>query len=160
VSKARAIIYQAVAGGNPSTAIGVLDVKQCRGVMTINGTVSGLPPGLHGFHVHEYGDLGNGCLAAGNHYNPFKRNHGGPKSLSSRRHVGDLGSIMTPATGSTPINIRDTLTTFSGIRGIVGRAFVIHANVDDLGNGGNEGSRTTGNAGSRLACGIISFVMP
>lgn len=96
VSKARATIYQAVAGGNPSTAIGVLEVKQCRGVMTINGTVSGLPPGLHGFHVHEYGDLGNGCLAAGNHYNPFKRNHGGPKSLSSRRHVGDLGSIMTP----------------------------------------------------------------
>ncbi|KAJ1348880.1 hypothetical protein KIN20_004281 [Parelaphostrongylus tenuis] len=131
-----------------------------RHLIQINGTVNGLPPGPHGVHVHEFGDVGNGCLEAGNHYNPFKASHGGPRNPHTKRHVGDLGSIMTNATGATMVNIKDNLMTFSGLRGIVGRAFVIHASVDDLGKGGNEGSRTTGNSGARIACGIISFVNP
>uniref|UniRef100_A0A0K0DPA1 Superoxide dismutase [Cu-Zn] n=2 Tax=Angiostrongylus cantonensis TaxID=6313 RepID=A0A0K0DPA1_ANGCA len=135
-----------------------LDLTERRGVVTITGNVSGLPVGPHGFHVHEFGDLGNGCLAAGDHYNPFRVNHGGPKNSRHKRHVGDLGNIVTPATGPTVINIRDSLIAFTGIRGIVGRAFAIHANRDDLGTGGNEGSLTTGNAGARLACGIIGYI--
>uniref|UniRef100_A0A0R3PEU8 Superoxide dismutase [Cu-Zn] n=1 Tax=Angiostrongylus costaricensis TaxID=334426 RepID=A0A0R3PEU8_ANGCS len=160
VPRARALIYRAVTGGNPSTAIGVLDLTERNGVVTIIGSVDGLSPGPHGFHVHEFGDLGNGCLAAGNHFNPLRSDHGSPVNPPSRRHVGDLGNIMTPANDSTMIDIQDSLIAFTGTRGIVGRAFAIHANVDDLGTGGNEGSRTTGNAGSRLACGIIGYVMP
>ncbi|EPB74604.1 copper/zinc superoxide dismutase [Ancylostoma ceylanicum] len=67
----------------------------------LRGTVSGLTPGLHGFHVHETGDLGNGCLASGPHYNPTNVVHGGP--MDTVRHVGDLGNINTPDNGSASL---------------------------------------------------------
>lgn len=60
----------------------------------LNGSVTGLKPGLHGFHIHEKGDLGNGCLASGAHFNPHKLMHGAPDD--SNRHVGDLGNINAP----------------------------------------------------------------
>ena len=60
----------------------------------MNGTVAGLKPGAHGFHIHEKGDLGNGCMNAAAHFNPHKMMHGAPDD--SNRHVGDLGNINTP----------------------------------------------------------------
>ena len=46
----------------------------------------------------------------------------------------------------------------SGERSIIGRAIVVHEGIDDLGLGGNEGSKTTGNAGGRVGCGVIGIV--
>lgn len=60
----------------------------------LNGSVSGLAAGKHGFHIHEKGDTGNGCLSAGGHYNPHKLSHGAPDD--SNRHIGDLGNIESP----------------------------------------------------------------
>ncbi|KIH58968.1 copper/zinc superoxide dismutase [Ancylostoma duodenale] len=94
VTRARAIILRAVPGGNPTERIGSVTFRQTGRTVTIRGTVSGLTPGLHGFHVHETGDLGNGCLASGPHYNPTNMVHGGP--MDTIRHVGDLGNINTP----------------------------------------------------------------
>ncbi|CAB0037044.1 unnamed protein product [Trichogramma brassicae] len=82
-----------------------------------------------------------------------KRQHGGPDDFS--RHVGDLGNVLADAQGVAHINMVDRQIALLGNRSIVGRAFVVHALPDDLGRGGNEGSRTTGNAGDRLACGVI-----
>ncbi|VDM64790.1 unnamed protein product [Angiostrongylus costaricensis] len=160
IPRAVALIFQAVPGGNPTNVVGTLSLTESNGMVTIIGSVNGLPPGPHAIHVHEFGDLGNGCLATGAHYNPFGSDHGSPADPPSARHVGDLGSIMTPASGPTPINIEDSLITFTGRRGVVGRAFVIHERVDDLGRGGDAGSRTVGNAGARLACGVIGYVAP
>ena len=39
--------------------------------------VTGLKPGHHGFHIHEFSDFSNGCMSAGPHYNPHRKNHGG-----------------------------------------------------------------------------------
>ena len=57
--------------------------------VTIN--ISGLPPGIHGFHIHEYGDLREGCKSLCQHFNPNNSIHGGRNSKI--RHAGDLGNI-------------------------------------------------------------------
>ena len=85
----------------------------------------------------------------------IKVNHGSPKS--SMRHVGDLGNIFTNAEGNTDIEIVDMTITLEANSNynILNRAIVVHAGEDDLGLGGDSGSMSTGNAGSRLACGLI-----
>ena len=74
------------------------------------------------------------------------------------RHVGDQSNIVTPEGESiTPIDIADSIITLSSdtTENIVGRTLVIHEGEDDLGDGDSEDSSTTGNAGGRVACGIV-----
>ncbi|CAA6669067.1 unnamed protein product [Spirodela intermedia] len=101
---------------------------------TVTGTLHGLKPGLHGFHVHALGDTTNGCLSTGPHFNPAGKEHGAPED--EVRHAGDLGNVTIPLTGPNSI---------------VGRAVVVHADPDDLGKA-TQLSKSTGNAGGRLAC--------
>ncbi|CAB3402034.1 unnamed protein product [Caenorhabditis bovis] len=157
VVRARAYIYKAETGKVPTQLIGTIDFEQIGSFLKLNGSVSSLEPGKHGFHIHEKGDIGNGCMNTGAHYNPHKLTHGAPDD--SNRHIGDLGNIETPANGrDTPIAVSDSLASLSGQFAIVGRAVVIHEKVDDLGRGNSDLSKSTGNAGSRLACGVIGIV--
>ena len=73
------------------------------------------------------------------------------------RHVGDLGNIMAGADGIAMVDIEDDLITLNAYsdNNVLDRAIVVHGGEDDLGLGGNMGSTTTGNAGSRVACGLI-----
>ena len=64
---------------------------------TVTFNVTGLSPGLHGFHIHEFADFSNGCVSAGPHYNPHGKTHGGPDD--EIRHAGDLGNILADAAG-------------------------------------------------------------
>ncbi|XP_008391696.2 superoxide dismutase [Cu-Zn] 2-like isoform X3 [Malus domestica] len=89
----------------------------------IQGRISGLSPGLHGFHIHALGDTSNGCNS----------------------------------TGVAEVSLQDWLIPLSGPNSILGRAVVVHADPDDLGKGGHELSKTTGNAGARVGCGIIGL---
>ena len=77
--------------------------------------------------------------------------------MKDNRHVGDLGNIMTPYNRLTIVQLLDRLITLdrNAKNDITGRAFVVHADEDDLGMGGDDGSLKTGNAGKRLACGIV-----
>lgn len=117
--------------------------------------MKGLAAGKHGFHVHEFGDNTNGCTSAGPHFNPKKQVHGAPDS--EIRHVGDLGNIEADANGVAKINIEDKQISLNGANNIVGRALVVHADIDDLGVGGHELSPSTGNAGARIGCGVIGL---
>ncbi|KAL7138668.1 hypothetical protein ABFS83_10G179300 [Erythranthe nasuta] len=95
------------------------------------------------------------AAAAGPHFNPLNKVHGSP--LDAERHAGDLGNIMAGSDGVAHINIADTQIPLSGQHSILGRAVVVHADADDLGKGGHELSKTTGNAGARVGCGIIGL---
>ena len=121
----------------------------------VTGQVCGLKQGLHGFHIHEFGDNTNGCTSAGPHFNPLGKDHGGPDS--DVRHVGDLGNIEVGADGVASVNITDKIIQLQGPNNIIGRTLVVHADPDDLGKGGHELSKTTGNAGARLACGVVGI---
>lgn len=111
--------------------------------------------GLHGFHIHEFGDNTNGCISAGAHFNPHNQEHGAPGD--SVRHVGDLGNVTAGTNGIAKINICDKLISLEGEHSIIGRTVVVHGDPDDLGKGGHELSKSTGNAGARLACGVIGI---
>merc|ERR1712180_569981 len=132
-----------------SSVKGQIYLSYREGVTKIWGTVFDLTVGLHGFHIHEKGQLGNNCKDSGGHFNPSKVTHGAP--TDEERHTGDLGNIMV-------YNPKFISLGDGGIHDVAGRAIVIHAGEDDLGLGDDEGSLKTGNAGSRVACGVIRLL--
>ncbi len=110
--------------------------------------ITGLKPGKHGFHIHEFGD----CSAAdgksaGGHYNPTKHEHGAPDV--ENRHVGDLGNIEADASGKAHLEMTDKMLKLSGDNSIIGYGVIVHEKVDDL------KTQPTGDAGGRVACGVI-----
>ncbi|KAF3950756.1 hypothetical protein ACB098_08G109300 [Castanea mollissima] len=128
------------------------------GPTTVKVRVTGLTPGPHGFHLHEFGDTTNGCISTGAHFNPNNLTHGAPED--EVRHAGDLGNIIANADGVAEATIVDNQIPLSGPNAVVGRALVVHELEDDLGKGGHELSLTTGNAGGRLACGVVGLTVP
>jgi len=122
---------------------------------TINGEITGLKAGSHGFHIHQYGDSTNGCISAGPHFNPFNKTHGGPDD--EVKHVGDLGNVEAGNDGVAKFEITSKVIQLTGQNSVVGRSMVVHEKKDDLGKGNDEESKKTGNAGARLACGVIGL---
>lgn len=107
-------------------------------------------------HIHEYGDLRDGCHSLGGHWNPNKVNHGSFIFPQKPRHAGDLiNNIFTDDYGRFEFSYMDPLLTLYGNESIIGRSVVVHDGEDDLGLGGTQESLTTGNAGGRMMCGII-----
>ena len=134
---------------------GAVYFKQKPGKSTkIYGRVIGLEPGEHGIHIHEFGDLSDGCDSAGGHYNPDGVDHGDLE----QGHVGDLGNIVADKNGVAQFKLEAKRVDLTGDRSVVGRALVVHADRDDLGKGGDEESLKTGNAGDRLGCGVIRLM--
>jgi Cu-Zn family superoxide dismutase len=148
-------------GFQDKNVTGTLKIVQsvANGPVTITGSINGLNKDAnHGFHVHAKGDLTGGCKSAGPHFNPEKVKHGAPEDTV--RHVGDLGNIKADENGVAQINITDTMISLTGPNSIIGRAFVVHSQEDDLGKGNSTLSSETGNAGDRWACGIVGIVSP
>lgn len=116
----------------------------------VKARVTGLTPGMHGFHVHEFGDCSAADFtSAGGHFNPMFQPHGAPQAAA--RHVGDLGNVEAGADGVATLDWTDSQLAFHGHHGVVGRAVVLHAKADDL------KTQPTGDAGGRLACGVIGI---
>lgn len=112
--------------------------------------VQGLKAGAeHGLHIHEAGDCSSDDgMSAKGHFNPQGKPHGRPGS--SERHAGDLPSLKAAKNGRAKVDAQvDLITVTPGANSIVGRAVIVHADPDDY------KTQPTGNAGARLACGVI-----
>jgi Cu-Zn family superoxide dismutase len=109
--------------------------------------IQNLKPGKHGFHLHEKGDCSAADAAsAGGHFNPTHQHHGGPST--PEHHVGDLGNIEADASGKAHLDWKGKLQ-LSGAESIIGKSVVVHEKEDDL------KTDPAGNAGARIACGVI-----
>ena len=116
--------------------------------------LEGLTPGQkHAFHIHEFGDCSSADGAsAGGHYNPEKHQHGLPTADS--RHAGDLGNLEANNEGKAHYEITVKNISVAGLKNpIIGRGVIVHAKVDD-------GGQPVGNAGARIACGVIGVANP
>ena len=128
-------------------------------MVLIDIDLKGLKKGLHGFHVHECGDMSDKCESMCAHFNPYGKNHGGPGD--KERHVGDLGNLVVDSKGCAKYRTQDAVIRLRGTRAnIIGRGLIIHADEDDLGKGGEKDSLTTGYAGKRVACAVIGYAKP
>jgi superoxide dismutase, Cu-Zn family len=142
---------QPKAGG---TAGGTVTFTQAGDTVTISAQLTGVAAGVHGFHIHEKGDCGDADFKnAGGHFNPAGKNHGAPSDAD--RHAGDLGNLEIAADGSGSLTISTSLLTVAaGANSVDGRAVILHEKADDL------KTQPTGDAGGRIACGVIRSADP
>ena len=126
-------------------------------LVEINIELDGVPPGIHGFHIHETGNLLDKCVSCKAHFNPFDEVHGGINS--KHRHVGDLGNIAANSDGKVRMKLRDHMIQLRGEKcNIIGRSLVIHEKEDDLGRTpNNPESLINGLAGARIACAVVGY---
>lgn len=138
--------------GNDAT--GVVTFSETEDGINIQAEISGLEEGLHGFHIHEFGDCrAEDGTSAGGHYAPDEGSeHGAPTDSNS--HDGDLGNIEADEEGTATIDITSEDITMNGPKSILGRGVVIHSGEDDY------ESQPAGDAGSRVACGVIGHANP
>jgi Cu-Zn family superoxide dismutase len=137
---------------NTGEIVGLASFAQSSEGVNIAVQVHGLSPGLHGIHIHQIGKCGlPDFKSAGGHFNPFGMSHGtkNPKGY----HVGDLGNIYIKPDGTGSLLITSNLSTLEPGTGSLlkenGTSIVIHSGPDDL------ISDPSGNAGKRVACGVI-----
>lgn len=129
---------------------GTVRFTQVDGAVRVTADLTGLSEGQHGFHVHETGDCSApDATSAGGHFAPEGSPHGAPDAPANQRHTGDLGNIEAGADGSATYERVDSLLAFEGQNSIIGKAVIVHATADDL------SSQPSGNAGARVACGVI-----
>lgn len=144
----RAVVVLAPTTGS-STSGSVNFIKMGPRVL-VQGEVRGLRPNAqHGFHVHEKGDCTSGDgMSAGGHFNPTGQPHG--RHAAGMHHTGDLPSLQADAAGVARFSFESTsISVDGGDSDIAGRGLIVHRDVDDF------STQPTGNAGPRLACGVI-----
>lgn len=135
--------------GNEVT--GSIKFIQTEDTVKVTANLQGLPPEtVHAWHIHQFGDASSpDGKAMGGHYNPEEMPHGLPNN--PERHAGDLGNLKADARGDVIKEITVNNITINGTKNpILGRGMIIHAETDD-------GGQPTGNAGSRIAQGVIGL---
>jgi Cu-Zn family superoxide dismutase len=129
---------------------GTLQFAQAGNTVSVSGTITGLKPNAaHAFHVHEKGDCSAPDFSsAGSHFNPTGEPHGAHDA--ARHHLGDMPQLMADGSGAAQVSFTSASLALDGPHGIVGKAVVVHRDPDDV------NAQPVGNAGPRLACGVIA----
>ncbi|WP_425501241.1 superoxide dismutase family protein [Pseudoxanthomonas suwonensis] len=145
------VVLASASGSRVSGKLGLVPVT---GGVHVRGEVGGLAPnGRFGFHVHEKGDCSAAdATSAGSHFNPAGAPHG--RAGSGAHHGGDMDNLTSNAEGVAAVDAHLHGVTLGGgaANDIAGRAVIVHADPDDY------QSQPTGNAGARVACGVIKVV--
>ncbi len=141
-----------LAAASKSKVKGTIDFKEVDGGVEVIATIEGLKAGDHAYHVHEKGDCSApDATSAGGHFNPNSHPHGSPDA--AEHHEGDFGNLTAGKDGkATKTFVMKGITLADGPTSIVGKGFIIHEKADDF------KTQPTGNAGSRVACGVIKLV--
>jgi len=133
-----------------SKTFGEATFEEAGGKVHVVIYVQGLKPGQeHGLHIHEVGDCSSGDgMSTKGHFNPFGKPHA--RHDSGERHAGDLPSLKAGKDGRAKVDVKlDVISVAAGPASIVGRGLIVHADPDDF------KTQPTGNAGARIACGVI-----
>lgn len=146
-----AVVRLAPASG--SLVSGTLDLRPMADGVHITGEIGGLRGGgRHGFHIHEKGDCSAAdASSAGGHFNPAAQPHG--RAGHGAHHAGDADNLVADGRGVAKVDTHQSGVTLGGgaANDIAGRAVIVHAQPDDY------ATQPTGNAGGRIACGIITI---
>lgn len=152
------IVYaDEVKDARASAALAPTQGQQAKGTVTfekkpagveVSVQLEGLTPGTHGFHVHEKGDCSApDAASAGGHFNPTSQPHAARDAPA--RHDGDLGNLEADASGKVQVKLIDSKLKLDGPESILGKAVIVHEKADDY------TTQPTGNAGGRVACGVV-----
>ena len=132
--------------------IGTATVTEAPNGVLIRAEASNLPPGTHGFHVHETGqcDAASGFESAGGHYNPTDAQHG--YLVEGGPHAGDMPNQTVGEDGRLVAEVFNPMLSFEGENTLFdddGSALMIHGMADDY------RTQDSGDAGERIACAVI-----
>ena len=132
--------------------MGTLNLRQTGDGVHITGTIEGLEPGDHAFHIHAVGKCEPPFQSAGGHFNPFNVPHG--KISEGGPHSGDMNNVTVPDSSPVEIDVINSGVTLNpngkaSLFDADGSAIVFHAGPDDY------QSQPSGAAGGRVGCGVI-----
>jgi len=134
-----------------SKVTGTVTFKETDDGVEVTANIENLTPGDHAWHVHEKGDCSApDARSAGGNFNPANHQHGAPEA--EQHHAGDFGNLTAGKDGkATKTFTMKGITVAEGASSVVGKGFIVHAKKDDF------KTQPTGNAGDRVACGVITL---